>query len=309
MKYLAAICMILFSASISSAWAFQTSSTPAPITVGTPTPRYNSNYDYEITKLKNKPKDEQIKQARENKEMLTKYVDPLYRLPTAKELSSVAIAPEIRSIFDSFLSRPNTGIFRITPDLGCAEVIGMARSEGDCLKYPFPGAGNAYSFRAPGYRMRSLSDLSFSGAKFFTPGALTQGILVKLGDLPIESLDIRSKGVVYLSAYQPASDLKTVSTANKRFELGTEVDGFHYANSAPVEMNMTYALRSIAYKGEVVQSFQGALYNELDYDKRRDVIVLFRTVGFDEAGTLIIIWREIWSSESPKLKTEGRSSR
>lgn len=67
---------------------------------------------------------------------------------------------------------------------------------------------------------------------------------------------------------------------------------------------MTYGLRSIAYRGEVVQSFQGVLFNELDYDKRRDVIVLFRTVGFDVAGTLIVIWKELRNTESPKLRSQ-----
>jgi len=295
MKYLAAICVVLVSAVFTSALAFQVSATPAPITVGTPTPAYNRNSDYEITKLKNKPKDEQIKQAGENKEMLTKYVDPLYRVPMANELSTV---------FDSFLSRPNTGIFRITPDLGCAEIIGMARPEGDCLKYPFPGAGNAYSFRKHGYRMRGVSDISFSGAKFITPGALTQGILVKLGDLPIESLDLMSDGVAYLPQFQPADAIKVVTETNRKFETGVEAGGFRYANTAAAEMNMTYGLRSIAYRGEVVQSFQGVLFNELDYDKRRDVIVLFRTVGFDVDGTLIVLWKELRNTESPKLRSQ-----
>lgn len=304
MKYLASIFIIVLYAAFTTASAMQASSTPTPITIGTPAPAFNRNYDYELTKLKNKPKEEDIIQARLRKELIAKYVDPLYRIPTASELSSVGVDPEIRSIFSAFLARPSTGIFRLTPDLGCAEVIGMARPEGECLKYPFPGAGNAYSFRAAGYRMRSVSDISFSGTKFFTPGALTQGILVKLGDVPIEGLVPGSSGIKYLTEFQPASDIKAVTAANKRFELGTEVGGFRYASTAPVEMNMTYALRSIAYRGEVVQSFQGALYNELDYDRRRDVIVVFRTVGFDEAGTLIIIWQEIKSGDAPKLKDQ-----
>lgn len=304
MRYLAAICVVLVSAVFTSALAFQVSATPAPITVGTPIPVNNRNSDYEITKLKNRPKEEQIKQAGENKEMLTKYVDPLYRMPTVNELSTVAIAPAIRSIFYSFLSRPNTGIFRITPDLGCAEIIGVARPEGDCSKYPFPGAGNAYSFRKPGYRMRSVSDISFSGARFITPGALTQGIMVKLGDLRIESLDLKSNGVAYLAQFQPADAIKAVTETNRKFEAGVEAGGFRYANTAAVEMNMTYGLRSIAYRGEVVQSFQGVLFNELDYDKRRDVIVLFRTVGFDVDGTLIVLWKELRNTESPKLRSQ-----
>lgn len=303
MKCLSIICAIIFSAGVNSVLAFQ-SSTPVPQTAGTPLP-IQTTYETQgqvLAKQRTLKNFETQEQAKANKLMLTTFVDPLYRNPTEAELLSVAVDPAVKSIFVEFLKRSDSGIFKMTPDLGCAEVIGVKPAGGECLKYPFPGAGNAYSFRFPGYRMRSLSDLSFTGAKFFTPGAMTQGIIVKLGDVPIESVGLKSGGLAFLSEFQPSSDFKAVETASKRLEFGTEVGGFRYSSSAPVEINMTYALRSIAYRGEVLQSFQGAVFNELDYDKRGDVIVVFRTVGFDKTGTLLIIWHELSRAESPRLK-------
>ena len=304
MKYLAILFTILVSASFTTVSAIQTSQTPAPIDVGKP-PTTSNIYgtpDYELSKRRVLPTEESLRQARENKLYITKYVDPIYRDPTEAELRSVAVDPAVRSLFAAFLSQPHSGIFKITPDLGCDDPMTTGPTSAECSQFPLPGAGNSFSFRLPNYRMRSLADLTFSGAKFYATGALTQGILVKLGDVPIEGVGLRSKGVAYLAAYQPSSDIRQISEAAKRFEAGLDSDGFQYANRAPVEMNVTYALRSIAYRGEVVRSFQGAIFNELDYDKRSDVTVVFRTVGFDRSGTLTIIWRELKNSESPKVK-------
>lgn len=303
MKFLLVICVAFVSAEFTTVLGFQTS-TPTPTTAGTPLP-IQTTYETQgqvLAKQRTLKNFETQEQAKANKLLLTTYVAPLYRHPTEAELRPVAVDPAVKVMFAQFLGRPDSGIFRMTPDLGCAEVIGVKPPGGECLNYPFPGAGNAFSFRLPGYRMRSLSDLSFTGAKFFTPGALTQGIMVKLGDVPIESVDLKSNGVAFLAEYQPASEFKKVETASIRFDVGTEVAGFRYASSAPVGMNMTYALRSIAYRGEVLQSFQGAIFNELDYDKRGDVIVVFRTVGFDKTGTLLIIWHALSRAESPRLK-------
>ena len=45
----------------------------------------------------------------------------------------------------------------------------------------------------------------------------------------------------------------------------------------------------------------GIRYNELDYDKRRDVIVAFRIVQIEKDG-LTLVWRKLADSEPPRIK-------
>ncbi|MFT3742656.1 MAG: hypothetical protein QM785_00035 [Pyrinomonadaceae bacterium] len=307
MKFLAVLILLLGYAGSTESFGFQTA-TSTPQSAGPlPQSRPSIPTEYELRRLRNNAdtaKEEELKRVRENKALIAKYVEPLYRKPTAVELSPVAIKPEVKEIFASFLSREGRGIFTITPDLGCAETIGVIAPGGECLKFPFPGAGNAYSFRTASYRMRSVADMTFSGANFYAPGALTQGIFVNLGDIPIEDVDLRSKGMAYLTAFRPPTDVNSVSDINKILGSGVDSDGFRYASSIAADINKTYALRSVAYRGEVVRSFQGILFNELDYDRRRDVIVVFRTVGFDLSGKVTIIWSILRDSEAPKLNTQ-----
>jgi hypothetical protein len=70
----------------------------------------------------------------------------------------------------------------------------------------------------------------------------------------------------------------------------------------PVADNTTYALRSIAYQGTIMRSIQTLTYNELDVDKRRDVIVVFRVVKRDADGSVTILWKELSNKNAPKLK-------
>ena len=124
MKYLAILFTILVSASFTAVSAVQTSQTPAPIDVGKPSTVSDAyrTADYEISKKKTVPTEETLRQARENKLYITKYVDPIYRDPTEAELRSVAVDPAVKSLFAGLLSQPHSGIFKITPDLGCVTI-------------------------------------------------------------------------------------------------------------------------------------------------------------------------------------------
>lgn len=302
MRYFGILVFLLAMAVLSPIWGFQSQ---PPITVGTPTPIHDPYRNLHIDAARNRtmPKDDVLKDKREQTLILAKYVDPLYRDPTEHELQTVAIDPSIRAIFSAFLAQPDTGIIKLTPDLGCRQDPMILSVSDECRKFPFPGAGNAYSFRTKKYRMRTLADLTYSGAKFSAPGELTQGIFVRLGDAPIESVGLSSRGVSYLVEYKPSNNSDLVATDARKFQTGTTADGITYASTVPIEINTTYGLRSIAYRGTVVRSVEGAVYNELDYDQRSDVIVVFRTVGFEANGNLIILWKKLRGTDAPKLKS------
>jgi hypothetical protein len=301
MKSYILVCACLLSLHALTCRGQAPTSTPLPTTAGTPIPIRNQSLDYERSRISN-PTKEAIELERENKRVMAKFIDPLYRKPTEAELAEVAIDPSIKQLFSQFLSEPGTGIIKIKPDFGCEADAPAGQASEECRRLTLPGAGNAFSFRTRNYQMSRLADLAFRGARFVTPGVLAQGIFVKIGDVPIEKLSLSDHRLQYLSSFRPADEINEVLKAEKTFETGVDIGGFRYASSAPVEINITYALRSIAYRGESVRVIQGAIFNELEYDKRRDSIVVFRTVGFERNGSLIVLWRELRNGESPKVK-------
>lgn len=241
--------------------------------------------------------------------VLHKYADPLYRKPTKDELQLVAPDPSLFERYREFLTRPYAGLFKLVPDAGCADNSKVLAASEECMKFTFPGAGNSYSFRTKNYRIRNLSDLTFSDSHLIVTGTLTHGVLVDLGDVPLESISLQSAGLDYLVEFQPSAGFKEANTMLESLDNGIQRDGFLYTRSLPAIENNTYALRSIAYRGRVMNAVKGIPYNELDFDKRRDIIVVFRIVQRDPDGGISILWNQLSDKEAPKIKPERRAKK
>jgi hypothetical protein len=82
-----------------------------------------------------------------------------------------------------------------------------------------------------------------------------------------------------------------------------------YKKTAPVVENATYALRVIAYKGNILRTYRGFVFDMLAGDKRIDLTLAFRVVRKDDDGGVTIIWRELARRESPRIKFEKGKSR
>jgi hypothetical protein len=236
--------------------------------------------------------------------MIQKYAQPLYRRPTDKELLKISPDPLLFSAYVDFLKRPNAGVVRLVVDRKCDSDTAVLNASEACLEYTMPGAGNSYSFRTEYYRLRRLSDITYSDGKFEASGVFMHGIITDLGDVPIENLTTSSEGVSYLGQFQPSTDGKTALAVDERLKKGIWFEGRLYGHTSEVKPNHTYALRSIAYRGKVMRAVKGASYNELDFDKRRDVIVAFRVVAMEPDGSVTIVWNELQNMESPKLKVD-----
>jgi hypothetical protein len=115
-------------------------------------------------------------------------------------------------------------------------------------------------------------------------------------------LNLSSNGIKYLADLKPVATAQEFADRERSLRYGIKGDGLVYRGEQPAKPDVTYVLRSIAYRGELIRSIDGLQYNELDYDKRRDVIVAFRIVDRDAAGNLTIIWRTLRDTESPRLK-------
>ena len=215
--------------------------------------------------------------------ILQKYIEPLYRKPTKDELQLIAPSPMLLDKYHEFLARPNTGLFKLLPDAGCADNSKVIAASEICMKFTFPGAGNSYSFRTRNYRMRNLADLTFSDARLRVTGVLMHGVLVSFGNVSLDTVSLQTAGIRYLTEFQPSKGFNEANDINELLGVGVRQDGFLYTRSLPVVENNTYALRSIAYRGRVMNALKGIPYNELDFD--RDETLSLCSASFSKTRT------------------------
>jgi hypothetical protein len=237
---------------------------------------------------------------------LQQVVAPLYRKPSGKELNAIAPDPRLESQYSHILKLPDTGIFRLVPNVGCAPNSKVVNAREDCLKYSMPGAGNSFSFRAENYRIRHLADITYESGKLHITGIFMHGLMTRLGDVPVDSVDLGTRGMKFITDFRPSTSFSDVVHIDASFRKGIEVGGYKYGMSQPIEPGMTYAFRGVAYRGKVIRSAGGVRYNELEYDKREDVTVVFRVIEKAGDDSITIIWRQLTEKESPKIKVPSK---
>ncbi|MGI8556203.1 MAG: hypothetical protein ACR2LT_07600 [Pyrinomonadaceae bacterium] len=251
----------------------------------------------------------QIEEKTINGNPLDEVIERVYRKPNKEELRLLAPSPELLVKYAGFLSQPETGIVRLNGNSDCAESAAVVNAKENCLPYSMPGAGTAYSFRTESYRAPHLSDLILSKNVLITDGVLQQGIMVNLGNIPLEEVSLQTKGLKYLVDFTPVSNSEDLSKFDDLLSKGVNSDGFLYRLGFYAADQTTFALRSIAYKGNVTRSFKGKSYNEMDFDKRKDVIVAFRVVEQRPDGSVTILWKVLARRNAPTLKIDEKNNR
>jgi hypothetical protein len=234
--------------------------------------------------------------------ILQKNIEPLYRKPTREEIKIIAPKPELIRKFGGFLRQPNTGLTKLINDKGCAENTKIVVATNDCLKYTMPGAGNSYSFRIKNYRIQRLADLTFTDNSFQAAGVLVHGIIVNVGDVPLDEIGLQTEGVNFLAEFQPEANYDNARTIDRKLIVGIRKGDFLYRRGLYAAENTTFVLRSIAYNGKYFRAIKGITYNEFDFDNRKDVIVAFRIVEKDSEGNVTILWKELQRKDAPVIK-------
>ena len=104
----------------------------------------------------------------------------------------------------------------------------------------------------------------------------------------------------------PSEDMEKANELTEKLlsEEGIKNGGFTYRSVVPVAENITYVLRSIAYRGNIYRTIQGMTYDELEFDKRREITVAFRVVRLEGEDNVTILWKELGNQKVPKLKIE-----
>ena len=233
---------------------------------------------------------------------LQQFIAPLYRKPTDKELAAVSPGTTLLKKYSTFLDKPDKGIFRLVPDAGCAENERVISAKEECIKYSMPGAGNSFSFRTESYRIKHLADITLDGSDLRITGIFMHGMMANIGDVPIDDVTLNSPGLNALNSFVPLTKPEGVVEADAVFAQGIDSGGYRYLKQTTAVVDSTYVLRSVAYRGKVVRSARGVSYNELDFDKRKDVIVVFRVVEKRDDGSVTIVWKRLAEAESPRIK-------
>jgi hypothetical protein len=228
----------------------------------------------------------------------------MYRKPSKGEIEILAVSQPILAKYASFLKEPHTGVVKLNGEGSCVTDVDVVIASEKCVAFKMPGGGTAYSFRTESYRLSRLADLILLDGVFRTGGVFQQVVMADLGDVELDSVTLQSKGLSYLTRLKPVSDSDEFIRFDGETAKGVEADGFLYRKGHPVRINSTYALRSIAYRGKYMRSLDGVWYDELEFDRRRDVIVAFRVVDKDTAGNVTIVWKRLRDAEAPQLKVK-----
>lgn len=226
----------------------------------------------------------------------------IYRRPGKNEIEPLEVSEPLLTRYDAFLKQRDTGIVKLNADSSCLSDVDVVVASEKCIVFKMPGAGVAYSFRTESYRLPRLADVILLDGIFKTGGVYQQVTMADIGDVPIDQLSLDTKGMKFLVDMKPVLDSDEFLRFDKEIAQGIESGGYLYRKGHPVRENATFVLRSIAYRGRFLRTVDGIQYDELDFDRRRDVIVGFRVVEKDPDGNITILWKKFKDVESPILK-------
>lgn len=301
----------VFAAAILAVSAFAQTRPSTPYPQSTPDPIYPSQGVEDAMKRGedlNRRSDElrmtenfPVKNRSKNKELFD-LLEPLYRHSTDEERAFMAVDEADQAAFSEIIKDKHAGIFTLVIDRGCADNVKVVDASVDCAQYTMPGAGSGYSFRFEDYRMHHISDIVFRKGRFEALGVLNHGIMVDLGDIPIDSVTEKTEGIAYLTKIKPSRDFAEAADLASKLTKGIKEDGRTYASILPVLLNHTYVIRSIAYDGEALRKVGKYTYNEMDLDERRDILVVFRVVRVKDGTLATIVWKRLDDGRAPKLK-------
>ena len=217
-----------------------------------------------------------------------------------------SVNPEDEMKYNGVLASGIGGLFRLFPDFDCT-TRDLVRVDGDCAA--FVDSSSDYSFRQNVYvdGREGLGDIHFNHNKIISEGFLENGILVSLGDIPIENVKLTDTGLKFLVDFKPALKYREALELESGLHKGIDSGGYTYTDSLSAQENTTYAFRAVAYK----HSFIGApladrRFLQMRLDNRVDQILVFRIVRRDVDGSITILWRELAREKAPTLSIEKR---
>jgi hypothetical protein len=194
----------------------------------------------------------------------------------ALEQKLLAVADSDREEFASFLSQPETGIVRLLP----RETYDGNKKRGLAVR----GGGAFYSFDLSTHEYGQGSDImleqdhlsgGFAGADY--------GMLLNLGDVPLDQVNAEHVAVRALLEYMPTSAEPDARKAQRALWEGMDLSGVVFKKRLPAKVANTYLLRSVQFGGG-------------------DIAVAFRVTRKDTDGSLILLFKVLKKFPKPDLE-------
>ena len=211
---------------------------------------------------------------------------------TPEEKRLLAPSTSDQQHYASFLEQADTGLIRLYPWVRRRDVVSIEELA-DRRSPDFSAHACLYSFSKEkhGNALNGFVDprlgwaeLKLGDGKFFTGfTGESLGVLVALGNMPLESVTPEADGVRGLTNITPPADYLEATLLSRRNRAGFDIDKFRYGSSLPVVANTTYVLRSTS-------------------NKRADLLVAFRIVSVGADGNVTILWRKLRTYPKPSWK-------
>ncbi|MGH9765483.1 MAG: hypothetical protein ACREDR_22865 [Blastocatellia bacterium] len=188
----------------------------------------------------------------------------------AQEELLLAPSPEDKAKYEQFLKLPDTGLCKVVP---------REKMQDRAIR----GRGSNYSFVRLNHEYGFGSEIGLEDGKLYTSfGGDDLGFISSIGDVAIDSVDLKQPGADFLSGYTVPQDEAAAKEEQQHLLDGVEGGGYVFHRSAAANINTTYVMRAIEYG-------------------RADVLAVFRVVGQNTDGSLTILWRILQRNPTPQV--------
>jgi hypothetical protein len=198
---------------------------------------------------------------------------------SALEKLFLSPSEEDRSAYAEFLRMPDTGLVRILP----RETYDSEVYKDNKKTISFRGGGAYYSFTARSHDYNAPSDIGLERGQLTSGFAgANYGMLIDLGEVPIENVSLETAGAQALAMHTAATEEPQARVEQQRASSGTTIEGGTYKRHLPLKLNSTYVVRSIIYRAS-------------------DALVVFKVVRVDTDGSAILVWKLLKKYPVPNL--------
>lgn len=216
--------------------------------------------------------------------------------PSASEKKLLKVDAEDAARFAEFLAQSDTGLVRLLPYKE-GRVVSVAEPEYRRPGFIYFAATYSFSKRKHGlglsgwhqFPIQGMGELKLTDDTLNT-GFMEEsvGLMVRLGDVPLELVTLQMEGVKQLAEMLPPADYSTAMALSERNRRGVKVNGLTYGSILPAALNTTYALRSTL-------------------NRRADVLVCFRVVRRATDGGINVLWKKLKGYPKSSWKRKRRS--
>lgn len=192
---------------------------------------------------------------------------------SALEKKLLAPSEEDRTAYAGFLGSRDRGLIRLLPrEVYDKDTTLTVRGGGSY--YSFVNLTHVYGRGSDIALEQGFLKVGFAGADY--------GMLINVGDVPLEEINTEHPSVRFLTAYSAVLEEPQARLEQRRFGGGTTIDGVMYSERVRAQVKATYIVRSINYS-------------------ESDVLVAFKVIRKDTDGSLIIAWKMLKEYPVPDL--------